>query len=276
MSHDDLATLLREEVGASEPSHGLDAMVPVRLGRRRLRTRRLASAAAAAVVAAVGAAVAVPLMSGHDDARRALDTAEHDTDHFDAEAMPALLDQHARAVLERSVPDLGPVSFSAWSGSNDGQLPAGRYDEAVEMSVSYGDRDHAWDVTVIHSKGDAEGSLQNDCRTTLRTGDYLDCDVTTTAAGDVVSDPADGLAPLGPERLRRVAHRLSCGAGLRGTAVVRAEREGRQVRDPHRPSHGTREGLLACRGGAAFDVPVADLVELGADPALALPESRTP
>ena len=38
----------------TEPTHGLDAMVPVRLGRRRLRARRLQLAGAAAAVVAVG------------------------------------------------------------------------------------------------------------------------------------------------------------------------------------------------------------------------------
>jgi hypothetical protein len=66
MTHDHLATLLREDVAATEPAHPLDAMVPVRLGRRRLRSRRLGAAAATAAVLAVAGAV-VPLASTGDD-----------------------------------------------------------------------------------------------------------------------------------------------------------------------------------------------------------------
>ena len=46
MTHPDghaaLATLIREDVTATEPTHALDARIPVRLGRRRLRARRIA------------------------------------------------------------------------------------------------------------------------------------------------------------------------------------------------------------------------------------------
>jgi hypothetical protein len=63
--HSNLATLLREDVTATEPGQPLDAMVPVRLGRRRLRSRRLrAAGATAALVALVG--VVVPLATGGD------------------------------------------------------------------------------------------------------------------------------------------------------------------------------------------------------------------
>ena len=65
MTDTDLATLLRQDVAASEPHHHLDPRVPVRLGRRRLRSRRLLAAGAVAAVVAV-AGVAVPLATAGD------------------------------------------------------------------------------------------------------------------------------------------------------------------------------------------------------------------
>ena len=65
MTDTDLATLLRQDVAASEPHHHLDPRVPVRLGRRRLRSRRLRAAGAAAALVAV-AGVVVPLATAGD------------------------------------------------------------------------------------------------------------------------------------------------------------------------------------------------------------------
>ena len=119
MTHDDLATLLREDLAATEPTHIPDARVPVRLGRRRLRTRRLVAGATAAAVVAIGAAVAVPLVRGDDTAgpRHAIDPASQKAlDEYDARRMPQLMDEHVRSVLERSVPDPGGVAFVETDG----------------------------------------------------------------------------------------------------------------------------------------------------------------
>ena len=71
MTHPDghaaLATLIREDVTATEPTHSLDARIPVRLGRRRLRARRIQVAGvAAAVVAVTGVAAPLALSDGDE------------------------------------------------------------------------------------------------------------------------------------------------------------------------------------------------------------------
>jgi hypothetical protein len=94
MTHKHLATLLREDVAATEPRPPLDAWVPVRLGRRRLRARRLRLAVGATAVIALGSAVAVSL--GLDDGQPRTPVAAGDQS----------LAAHVRPVFERSVPRL--------------------------------------------------------------------------------------------------------------------------------------------------------------------------
>jgi hypothetical protein len=99
MTHDDLATLIREDVTATEPTHGLDTMVPVRFGRRRLRTRRLGTAAAVVVMLAAGGA--------------ALPSLTPDAHQVPAAGHTEPLAEQVRPVFERSLPGLGePVVHS--------------------------------------------------------------------------------------------------------------------------------------------------------------------
>jgi hypothetical protein len=96
MTTDDLRTLVRDDVTWTEPTTGLDAMVPIRLGRRRLRARRLAAGATAAVVVAVGA-IAVPQFSPHRD------RVEHQPPVANAQDLAALVEP----VLGPHLPSLG-------------------------------------------------------------------------------------------------------------------------------------------------------------------------
>ena len=118
MTHDHLATLLREEVRATEPSPHLDPMVPVRLGRRRLRGRRLAAGVAAAFLLGTSA-VAVPQLVDRDDAVPVADAAS--------------LADLVEPVLDRSLPDLPPPV---------------RHDTAYGVEVFWGDLRQSFSVTV--------------------------------------------------------------------------------------------------------------------------------
>ena len=279
MTHDDLATLLREDASATEPRGSLDPMVPVRLGRRRLRTRRLVSGAAAAAVVAVGAAVAVPLTTGDGSSNpaRGIDAATRKAlDEYDAQRMPQLMDDHVRSVLERSVPDLGPVTFHAGDGQGDALRPE-LYDKASGMSVSYGPREHRFTVDLSHAKSEAEGSATRYCKDGLAEGYYLECTVDTTADGDVVisklevvrpfgNRPEDGWMTVTSDELPTVnADRLwwfHTEKVIKSESLVTYVQE--QVKAP------TREAAEA-----AFQVPVADLVEIGTDPVLVIPAPPT-
>jgi hypothetical protein len=275
MTTDDLRTLVRDDVTATEPATGLDAMVPVRLGRRRLRARRLAAGAATAAVVAAGAAVAVPLATGEGSA-----SPDHGYDpvtqkalaDYDAQRMPQLMDDHVRSVLERSVPELGPVTFRAGDANGD-ELPPELYDKASGMSVTYGPREHQFRVELVHAGSEAEGSPERYCASGLAGGYDLECTVRRTSAGDVVistlaavrpfrSDPdggwmavtADDLSTVDPDRLWFV----------RGTKVIKSKTlvtwAQEQVKAP------TREAAEA-----AFQVPLADLEQIGTDPVLVIP-----
>jgi len=274
MTHDDLATLLRDETVATEPTHALDPMVPVRLGRRRLRVRRLASVVAAAGLVAVAGVFVAPLVS--DDAggpNHALDPATQKAlDDYDAQRMPQLMDDHVRAVLERSVPDLGAVAFRADDGNGDA-LPPDLYDKASGMSVSYGSRSHAFSVRIVHYGGEAEADAKQSCQDDLAAAGYLQCAVESTPDGDVVVDRLIAVQPAGPDfdggwnvvepdRLGTVdADRLWFAHSVQ---VIKSETLVTYVNERVKaPTEAAAE--------AAFEVPVPDLVEIGTDPVLVMP-----
>jgi hypothetical protein len=271
MTHDDLATLLREDLAATEPTHTPDARVPVGLGRRRLRTRRLVAGATAAAVIAIGAAVAVPLVRGDDTAgtRHAIDPASQKAlDEYDAQRMPQLMDEHVRSVLEHSVPDLGPATFRAADGNGD-ELSPDLYDKASGMSVTYGPEEHRFSVSLSHAKSEAEGSAQRYCKDGLASGSYLECTVATPGDDVVISKlearrafkgdgwmlvPTDALATTNPDRLW-FFHSEKV---IKSETLVTYVEE--QVKAPSREAAET-----------AFQVPVADLVEIGTDPVMVIP-----
>jgi hypothetical protein len=259
-------------VTATEPATGLDAMVPVRLGRRRLRARRLVAGAATAAVVAAGAAVAVPLATGEGSAGP-----DHGYDpmtqkalaDYDAQRMPQLMDDHVRSVLERSVPDLGPVTFRAGDANGD-ELPPELYDKASGMSVTYGTDDHAYTVDLSHARSEAEGSAHRYCADGLSDGTYLDCTVDTTPGGDVVISKFQAVRPAMGDSWRIVREsELSSVNPNRlwfdhEVKVIKSETLVTYVDDRVRaPSRQAAE--------AAFAVPVADLVEIGTDPVLVIP-----
>jgi hypothetical protein len=277
MTHDDLATLVRDDVAATEPVHGPDAMVPVRLGRRRLRSRRLATGAAAAVVVAVGAAVAVPLAlgDGASGPSRGIDPISQDAlDRYDAQRMPQLMDDHVRPVLERSVPDLGPVTFHAGDGQGAAMSPKD-YDKASGLSVSYGSDEHSWSVNLLHARSEAEGDPDEYCATGLREGYDLECTVERLPNGDIVFRSLHAIKPFGHDQngpmwmaVNRDQLETIDPGRLWFERVVKVIKSDTLVTYSHERVHApTREAAEA-----AFRVPVADLVEIGTDPVLVMPE----
>jgi hypothetical protein len=275
-----LATLLREDVTATEPTHGLDAMVPVRLGRRRLRTRRLVSGAAASVVVAVGAAVAVPLVSGDDSAgpSRGIDpVSQRALDEYDAQRMPELMDQRVRPVLERSVPDLGPATFRAGDGQG-AELPPGQYDKASGMSVTYGSPEHFFSVDISHARSEAEGDPQRYCDEGLSEGYYWQCTVETTADGATVISKLEALRPAGHDQYGPMWMAVTKGE-VADTSPdrLRFERVVKVIKSETLLTYVVERVKAPTRAAAeaAFRVPVADLVEIGTDPVLVMPAPPT-
>jgi hypothetical protein len=138
----ELATLLREDVRATEPSAAPDVMVPVRLGRRRLRNRRLLSGAAVVMVLAVGVAVPRLVAGEHGHDTHAVDTT--------AGGIRELMDQRMRAALGQPLDDLGPWSFTATTGAGV-ELPSSAYG-ARNLVLGFGTSAHHVTLTIAEAR----------------------------------------------------------------------------------------------------------------------------
>jgi hypothetical protein len=274
MTDHDLAELLRHHVSHDEPPTPL-ALPAITTGRRRLRTSRLVTGGASLAVLALAAAVVVPRLGGSDGPDTAVDPASAAAlAAYDAHAMPELMDDHVRAVLERSVADLGPSTFGAMD-SQAQDLPEEYWDKASSLAVSYGGDTHGYDVSISHAKGEAEGNPERYCEDGLAEGYYLDCSVSRTSDGDVVISKLWALKPdsfmgdrtgdtkvVRRDRLDDVP--LDQLSFERSIKVIKSqtlityvsERVAATDRDP---------------ATAAFSTPPEDLVEIGTDPQLVMP-----
>ena len=274
MTDRDLAELLRDHVSHDEPPTPL-ALPALASGRRRLRIRRLVAGGATLAVLVVAAAVAVPRLGGSDGPDTAMDPASTAAlAAYDAHAMPELMDEHVRAVLASSAPDLGPSSFTA-RDSQWQELPEEYWEKASSLAVSYGDDAHRYDVSISHSKGEAEGDPERYCEDGLAGGIYLDCSVERTAAGDLVISKLWALKPetvggsdtgytkvVRRDRLRDVP--LDLLSFERSIKVIKSETLITYVSE--RVAATDRDPATA-----AFSTPVEDLVEIGTDPQLVMP-----
>jgi hypothetical protein len=200
--HDgDLATLLREHVQEHEPPFALSADTSIALGRRTL-VRRRARRGLAGVLVAAAAVAAVPLLpwgggpTGGDDIHGIDPATAAALEHYDAQTMPDLIDEHVRAILGRSVDELGPVHFEA--GDAFGQpLPEKYYDKASSMDVTYGGTsDHRFRVSLMHAASEAEGDADEICKNDLEDGTSFRCKVTTSQAGDTVTTTVNAVRVL--------------------------------------------------------------------------------
>jgi hypothetical protein len=188
--HSSLATLLREDVASSDPRRPLDAMVPVRLGRRRLRSRRLSAAGAAAALVAV-AGVVVPLATAGDH-------------QATPAAPPGSAGDQVRALLEPSTGELPTPTVAVG--------PAG-------TTVTFNARhDGLWhDYRVTTKAGAGLEDPAEHCREAMEERGYVSCSVErgpdgTTAVvqvlavkpvGEVPADSAE-LGPVGDNIYARV------------------------------------------------------------------------
>jgi hypothetical protein len=269
---DDLNALVREHVTTTEPPFLLDVAVPIRQGRRRLRGRRIAGAlAAAAAVAAVAGVTAPRLLDSSAPVERAIDPATRRAlADYDAQRMPDLLDEHARAVLERRVPDLPEGVFRARDEQGNA-VPPRHYDKASGMSMSYGaDTDHQFAVDLGHSRGEAEGDARKFCADGLQEGYYLTCEVATDADGNVAVTLLQALRPFWGEDWMAVTRDELDGVDpervwfQREAKVIHSETFLTYVSETvHAPDQASAE--------RTFQVPFTDLVELGTDPELVIP-----
>ncbi|MEO6510497.1 MAG: hypothetical protein ABIO16_05865 [Nocardioides sp.] len=195
MTHHDLAELLRDHVSADEPPAPLPHPA-VSAGRRRLRTRRLSAAGAALAVLAVAGAVVGPRVVGNGGPDTAMDPASASAlAEYDVHRMPELMDQHVRRVLQQSVPDLGRSTFTA-ADSQMQDLPEQYWDKASSLSVSFGPEEHAYDVSISHSRGEAEGNPEAYCADGLAAGYDLECTVSRTDDGAVVIRSLEAVKPM--------------------------------------------------------------------------------
>jgi hypothetical protein len=278
MTHDDLATLLRDDLSRTEPLGLPDVAVPVTAGRSRVRRRRALSATLGAAALVVAAAVAVPVLGDGDGGDRVLDPAEQALADYDPQQMPVTLEQRAREVLGRSVPDLGEAEFRAGDGQGDA-LPPELYDKASGMSVRFGDLEHSWSVSLDHARSEAEGDPERYCRSGLREGYYLECTVETDDQGNVVFRKLEAMRPMSGTVNGEAAYMGVTADQLgsvnpdrlyfsRSVKVIKSETLVTYVQE-HVRAPGLEEAT------ALLLVPVDDLVELGADPALVIPEPPT-
>ncbi|HTW16336.1 MAG TPA: hypothetical protein VMF51_14470 [Nocardioides sp.] len=276
MTERDLTTLLHDHVTHDEPPTPLPTRA-IADGRRRIRRRRLGLAGGALAAIALAGAVVVPLRSGDEPRESVMDPASVDAlAEYDALRMPELMDEHVRRVLERSVPDLGPSTFIA----RDDQwtpIPRRHWDKASRLSVSYGSREHEWEVSISHARGEAEGGAETYCASELAGGFALECTVERTDDGDVVIKQLQALTlhrtfgrldpnmPWGVVRAERIAStRLDELWFERHVKVIKSatlltyveERVKVTDRDPE---------------AAPFRTSYDDLVEIGTDPTMVMP-----
>jgi len=192
MTDHDLATLVREHVREAEPPFLMSPDTVIALGRRTL-VRRRARRGFAGLVVAAAALAALPLVPWHGSTgsgdRTGIDPATAAAlKHYDAQAMPALIDGHARAALGRGLDGLGEGEFRA-ADDQDTRLPAQYYDKASSMSVSYGAHGDPRQVVVSlrHSGSEAEGDARRMCQDSLASGYDFSCTVSASSNGDTVT-----------------------------------------------------------------------------------------
>jgi hypothetical protein len=269
MTNDDLAALLRTDVSATEPSDGLDPAVAVRLGRRRLRTRT--AVGGGVLVALVAAATVTPFaVLQPPEVHRPADRAA-----YDAEEMPRIIDAHVRAVLDRDVRSLGPVTFSAQGEQAVEELPPGRYDEAERMQVTYGRITHRYEVTVLHAGSEAEGPVRKICQQEVVSHLAFGCSVRRVDAMLVVTT-VRAYQPIGANPLNDRGYQLVRTTDLSSVSPGRRwfARTVKVIKSDTLLTYVTERvrATSLLEANRAWKVPVPDLVEIGTDPALAIPK----
>lgn len=196
MTDHDLATLLRDHV-RDEPSYDRTAADALGRGRRRVRRARLAAGSGIAGLVLAAAAAVPQVLGGAEAPDRVVDPATAAAlDTYDVTTMPRTMDEHARSVLEASVPDLGPADFVAFDSQHQ-QLPERYWTMASGLVVRYGvDSPHRISVTLSHGRSYAEGDPDRYCAEGLGDGYHLECEVDRTTDGDVVVTTLGAMRPM--------------------------------------------------------------------------------
>ncbi len=202
MTDHELSTLLRGHVQEQEPPFALSAETSMALGRRTL-VRRRARRGFAGVLVAAAAVVAVPMLPwggshGSGDDRTGIDPATaHALAHYDAQAMPGILEEHTRATLGAGLDGLGPAAFRAADSQGNALTPK-YYDKASSMAVTYGAEggDRRVSVSLMHARSEAEGGVRKNCDRDLAAGYDLSCEVTTSGSGDLVTTRVMAVRPI--------------------------------------------------------------------------------
>jgi hypothetical protein len=288
MTDHDLATLVHTHVRQEEPPFLLSADTAIGLGRRTLRRRRMRRGLTGVVAAAAAIAIAVPLLDSSGpsgDDRTGIDPATAAAlAHYDAGAMPVLIDQHARAALGDGLEGLGQAEFGAFDDQG-AKLPERYYDKASGMSVRYGDGDRRVEVSLLHSRSEAEGNARKNCANDLAGGIYFSCTVSTSAAGDTVTTTVMAVTPSSTTDGWNLVTRAELDSGV--AAATNPDGAGpidpgevyfvRRVESVHSATFltGAEETVRAPDLAAAtrrWRVPAADLAAVATDRELVIPK----
>lgn len=290
MTDQDLTTLLREHVQREEPPFTMAPETSMTLGRRTL-VRRRARRGFAGVLVAAATVAALPLMpwtgsSGSGDDRTGIDPATAAAlEDYDAQRMPALLDEHVRVALGDGLEGLGQAEFRA-SDDQGEKLPPKYYDKASSMEVSYGGHgDRRVRAVLLHARSEAEGDAREVCADDLAVGYAFSCTV-STSGGDVVTTRVTAMRKT--EELWKgswgalTQEELRTGIPAKGDPSQRPINPDevyfqRTVESVHSETFLTSASEIVRApdletAARLWTVPVADLTTIVTDPELVIPE----
>jgi hypothetical protein len=257
MTERELSTLVHDHVSSDEPPFSLSPDDVILRGRRVVRRRRLVLGGAVAAVLAVGGLAGPALTGGDrpDDRSTAVDRTESPV--VDPAQLPRVLEEASRTVLGRSVEDLGPATFAT-----GGRTAVVRYGAGS---------DHRFEVALIQDRERAADSTEEYCESGLVRGAYLECTREVLDDDSVVITKLLAVRPTPEGTFKAISNDEIATTDRdrlwfeRRVKVVKSETLVTYVKELVRaPSLETARDAL--------QVPEADLVELGTDPRLVLPD----
>jgi hypothetical protein len=168
MTDETLRTLVHEDAFTGEPPFNLSPDDALRQGRRTVRRDRGVAGLAGLVAVAAVAAVVSGLGGGDDRSASRLDAASQSAlAQYDAQLMPALIDQAVKGPVGQTAPPFVHEDVAA-QDSQDQRLPA-EYRKWASSWVGTYDwgADHRLRVALMHSRSEAEGDPDRFCREDL-------------------------------------------------------------------------------------------------------------
>jgi len=196
MTTTELTELLHRHVADTDPGEPMAVQAVVRRGQRRVRRRRVigGTLGTALLTATLVLVPALQHGSGRHASQRIDPATTRALAHYDATAMPRLLDRHIRDTFPTSI-DLGAPTVDI-TDSNGTALPRKDWGKASRMAIGYDAGDHRYAVALTHSKSSAEGGARNYCADMLSGGYSYSCTVESTAEG-MATTSVNALVPLG-------------------------------------------------------------------------------